>query len=47
MFYSPWYLLLLLLVPVIGWLLWSSRTLSVRFSSTHFAIGCGQPGVNG
>ena len=40
MFYSPWYLLLLLLLPVIGWRLWSSsRTFSVPFSSTHFAIG--------
>jgi Ca-activated chloride channel family protein len=40
MFYSPWYLLLLLLLPLIGWRLWSSsRTFSVPFSSTHFAIG--------
>jgi Ca-activated chloride channel family protein len=40
MFYNPWYLLLLLLLPVIGWRLWSSsRRLSVPFSSTHFAIG--------
>lgn len=39
MFYSPWYLLLLLLVPVIGWRLWSSsRSLSVPFSSTAFAV---------
>jgi Ca-activated chloride channel family protein len=40
MFYSPWYLLLLLLLPLIGWRLWSStRAFSVPFSSTHFAIG--------
>ena len=40
MFYSPWYLLLLLLLPVIGWRLWSSsRTFSVPFSSTRFSIG--------
>jgi Ca-activated chloride channel family protein len=40
MFYSPWYLLLLLLLPFIGWRLWSSsRTFSVPFSSTHFASG--------
>jgi Ca-activated chloride channel family protein len=40
MFYSPWYLLLLVLLPVIGWRLWSSsRTFSVPFSSTHFAVG--------
>ncbi len=40
MFYSPWYLLLLLLLPLIGWRLWSSsRTFSVPFSSTRFAIG--------
>src|SRR5712672_2653521 len=40
MFYSPWYLLLLLLLPMIGWRLWSSpRTFSVPFSSTHFASG--------
>jgi Ca-activated chloride channel family protein len=39
-FYSPWYLLLLLLLPLIGWRLWSSsRTFSVPFSSTRFAIG--------
>jgi Ca-activated chloride channel homolog len=43
MFYSPWYLLLLLLLPVVGWRLWSSsRTFSVPFSSTHFAIGLRQ-----
>ncbi len=40
MFYSPWFLLLLLLLPVIGWRLWSSsRTFSVPFSSTRFAAG--------
>src|SRR5262245_9081798 len=40
MFFSPWYLLLLLIVPVIGWRLWSSsRTIAVPFSSTHFAMG--------
>jgi Ca-activated chloride channel family protein len=43
MFLSPWYLLLLLLLPVIGWRLWSSsRTFSVPFSSTHFATGLRQ-----
>jgi Ca-activated chloride channel family protein len=40
MFYSPWYLLLLLLLPLIGWRLWSStRMFSVPFSSTYFAMG--------
>src|SRR6478735_11038028 len=40
MFYSPWYFLLLLLLPVIGWRLWSSsRISSVPFSSTLFAMG--------
>jgi Ca-activated chloride channel family protein len=40
MFSSPWYLLLLLVVPVVGWRLWSSsRTIAVPFSSTHFAMG--------
>jgi Ca-activated chloride channel homolog len=40
MFYNPGYLLLLLLLPLIGWRMWSSsRALSVPFSSTHFAIG--------
>jgi len=46
--FSPWYLLLLLLLPAIGWRLWSSsRTFSVPFSSTHFAIGSAGPGVSG
>lgn len=40
MFYSPWFLLLLLLLPVIGWRLWSSRSgIAIPFSSTHFALG--------
>lgn len=40
MFYSPWFLLLLLLVPIIGWRLWSSPgTFSIPFSSTQFANG--------
>jgi Ca-activated chloride channel family protein len=40
MFFSPWYFLLLLVVPVVGWRLWSSsRTIAVPFSSTHFAMG--------
>lgn len=40
MFFSPWYFLLLLLLPVIGWRLWSSsRISSVPFSSTLFAMG--------
>jgi Ca-activated chloride channel homolog len=33
MFYSPWYLLLLLLVPWVGWRLFSKRQDVVRFSS--------------
>jgi Ca-activated chloride channel family protein len=38
MFYSPWFLLLLLLLPVVAWRLWSrSRDVAVTFSSTHFA----------
>ena len=40
MFFSPWYFLLLLLLPVIGLRLWSSsRISSVPFSSTLFAMG--------
>src|SRR3954471_20500875 len=40
MFFSPWYFVLLLLLPVIGWRLWSSsRISSVPFSSTLFAMG--------
>src|SRR3954469_24472628 len=39
MFYSPWFLLLLLLLPVIGWGLRKSRTFAVPFSSTRFAVG--------
>lgn len=40
MFYSPWFLLLLLLLPVIGWRLWSRRSgVAIPFSSTHFALG--------
>ena len=38
MFYNPWFLLLLLLVPVIAWRLWSqTRDIAVPFSSTRFA----------
>lgn len=39
MFYSPWYLLLLLLVPVIGWRMFRrpQRT-GIRFSSIGLAI---------
>lgn len=38
MFYNPWLLLLLLLVPIVAWRLWSqSRSASVPFSSTDFA----------
>ncbi len=48
MFYSPWYLLLLLLVPILGWRMWSSsRGLAVPFSSTYFAPDCDQLGANG
>ncbi|HEX4414471.1 MAG TPA: VWA domain-containing protein, partial [Lacipirellulaceae bacterium] len=40
MFYSPWFFLLLLLLPVIGWRFWSSRGgVAVPFSSTGFAFG--------
>lgn len=39
MFYSPWFFLLLLLLPVIAWRLWSrSRDVAVPFSSTQFAL---------
>jgi Ca-activated chloride channel family protein len=39
MFFSPWYFLLLLLVPVVAWRLWSrSRDVAVPFSSTQFAL---------
>jgi Ca-activated chloride channel homolog len=38
MFSNPWLLLLLLLVPLIAWRLWSrSRAVAVPFSSTSFA----------
>jgi Ca-activated chloride channel family protein len=38
MFYSPWLLLLLLLLPLIAWRLWvGSRRAAVSFSSTQFA----------
>lgn len=40
MFFSPWYFLLLLVVPIVAWRLWSSsRTIAVPFSSTYFALG--------
>ena len=40
MFFSPWYFLLLLLLPLVGWRLWSStRSFSVPFSSTYFVVG--------
>ncbi len=39
MFYSPWFLLLLLFLPVIAWRLWRhSRDGAVPFSSTEFAL---------
>ena len=39
MFYSPWFLLLLLLLPAVAWRLWSrSRDVAVPFSSTRFAV---------
>lgn len=39
MFFSPWYFLLLLLLPVVAWRLWSrSRDIAVPFSSTQFAL---------
>jgi Ca-activated chloride channel family protein len=39
MFYSPWFFLLLLLLPVVAWRLWSrSRDVAVPFSSTQFAL---------
>jgi Ca-activated chloride channel homolog len=38
MFYNPWILLLLLLLPLVAWRLWSrSRDVAVSFSSTGFA----------
>jgi Ca-activated chloride channel homolog len=38
MFYSPWFFLLFLLLPVLAWRLWSrSRDVAVPFSSTQFA----------
>jgi Ca-activated chloride channel family protein len=40
MLHSPWFLLLLVLVPMVGWRLWSStRTFSIPFSSTNFSLG--------
>jgi Ca-activated chloride channel family protein len=39
MFFSPWFFLLLLLLPVVAWRLWSrSRDVAVPFSSTQFAL---------
>jgi len=39
MFDSPWFFLLLLLLPVVAWRLWSrSRDVAVPFSSTKFAL---------
>lgn len=39
MLYSPWFLLLLLLLPMIAWRLWSrARAEAVPFSSTQFAL---------
>jgi Ca-activated chloride channel family protein len=39
MFYNPWFLLLLVFVPIIAWRLWSrSRCAAVPFSSTGFAL---------
>jgi Ca-activated chloride channel homolog len=40
MFSNPWVLLLLVLVPIVAWRLWSrSRSVAVPFSSTDFAHG--------
>lgn len=39
MFFSPWFFLLFLLLPVVAWRLWSrSRDVAVPFSSTQFAL---------
>jgi Ca-activated chloride channel family protein len=39
MFFSPWYFLLFLLLPLVAWRLWSrSRDVAVPFSSTQFAL---------
>ena len=39
MFFSPWYFLLLLALPVVAWRLWSrSRDIAVPFSSTQFVL---------
>ena len=39
MFFSPWYFLLFLLLPLLAWRLWSrSRDVAVPFSSTQFAL---------
>ncbi len=39
MFFSPWYLLLLLLTPLLAWRLWSrSRDTAIPFSGTEFAL---------
>ncbi len=39
MFFSPWFFLLLLVLPVVAWRLWSrSRDVAVPFSSTQFAL---------
>lgn len=39
MFFSPWYFLLLLALPVVAWRLWSrSRDVAVPFSSTQFVL---------
>ncbi len=39
MFFSPWFFLLFLLLPLVAWRLWSrSRDVAVPFSSTQFAL---------
>jgi Ca-activated chloride channel family protein len=39
MFFSPWYFLLLLVLPIVAWRLWSrSRDVAVPFSSTQFVL---------
>ncbi|MGD9631860.1 MAG: VWA domain-containing protein [Pirellulales bacterium] len=39
MFFSPWYFLLFLLLPLVAWRLWSrTRDIAVPFSSTQFAL---------
>jgi Ca-activated chloride channel homolog len=40
MFFSPWFFLLLLFLPLVAWRMWASpRAAAIPFSSTHFALG--------